>query len=90
MTLEVIRTAPRLVARGRAIMLGAAVSLVCSACASEDQVATTPEYDMPSMAAYKPPKPPQQQVATASPSSPQPTDGASLTSGVANAPAFTR
>ena len=90
MSLETIRIAPRLVGRGRAILLGAVAALACSACASEETVATVPYSGgtPPTMAAANdPPK----QVASSPPLGyPWATNGPSLPTASANAPTVTR
>jgi hypothetical protein len=90
MTLELIRNASHVVAQGRAIALGGVVALFCSACASEETVATVPAgsgMTPPMMAAANdPPK----QAASAPLGYPWATNGASLPSAVAKAPTVTR
>jgi hypothetical protein len=90
MTLELIRTASRRITQGRAIVLGGIVALVCSACASEETVATVPAgsgMTPPMMAAANDPA---RQAASAPLGYPWATNGASLPSAVAKAPTVTR
>jgi hypothetical protein len=88
MTLELIRTSCRPVARGRAIVLGGVVALVCSACASEEVASSPAGAGMPpSMtSAYAPPKP----QASSAPLGYPFASGASLPTAAANAPTVTR
>jgi hypothetical protein len=72
MTLGLIRIAPRLVGQGRVIVLGAVVALVCSACASEQTVATMPAGRTASMISANDPT---KQVASAPLGYPQVTGG---------------
>ena len=89
MSLESIRIAPRPIGQGRAILLGAVVALACSACASEETVATAPAGGMvpPMAAANDPPK----RVASSPPLGyPWANSGPSLPTASANAPTVTR
>ena len=89
MSLESIRIAPRTFNRGRAIVLGAVAALACSACASEETVATVPYGGAPPAmaAANDPPK----KVASSPPLGyPWANSGPSLSTASANAPTATR
>ena len=87
MTIELIRTSSRPVARWRAIVLGGVAALACSACASEE-VATAPaSAGMPPMMGAS--NDPAKQVASA-PLGYQFSSGASLPTAAANAPTVTR
>ena len=90
MSPETIRITPRLISRGRAIALGALAALACSACASEETVATVPYNGgmAPTMAAANDPA---KQVASKPPLGyPWANNGPSLPTASANAPTVTR